>query len=83
MVVGKIMQSPKAVEEEYIFKTKRFTNFVKCILFKLDDRETATEGTQGQVHFVGKFYISGIEKKMIRRRKMVLCWRVTITSITM
>lgn len=59
VVVGKIMQSPQSAEEDYIFKTKRFTSFVKCILFKLDDKENAVEGTQGQVHFVLKFNLVG------------------------
>lgn len=63
MVTGKIMQNPGSPAEDFIFKTKKFTNIVKGFLFKLDEKDAVLEGGQSQVHFVIDCYSSGKEKR--------------------
>ena len=62
MVAGKIMSNPGSQFDEYVFKTKRFTNFVKAILFRLDEKDTTGEGAQSQVHHVPFLYVVGPKK---------------------
>ena len=53
-LVGKILTSNPDSQDSHVFKTKKLTNFVKAILFKVDQKEPQ-EGHQTQSLHVG-FY---------------------------